>query len=68
MIDEGTNLKIPSLPGKWGSLTYIASDVGKLIKGKDIDVFTGEGKSAEQETFEITGGVNTVCLYPHTRS
>jgi Calcineurin-like phosphoesterase/3D domain len=63
MINHGTKLKVPTLPGEWGRLTYTANDIGKSIKGKHIDVFTGEGKSAEQQTFEITGRGNTVCLY-----
>jgi hypothetical protein len=67
VINHETELKIPTLPGKWGSITYTATDIGKGVKGKHIDVFTGEGKSAEQQTFEITGSGNTVCLYPPVR-
>lgn len=62
VVNHGTNFKVPTLPGKWGSLTYTASDIG--VEGRHIDVFTGEGKTAEQQTFEITGRGNTVCLYP----
>jgi 3D (Asp-Asp-Asp) domain-containing protein len=65
LINHGTNLKIPTLPGKWGSLIYTATDIGTTIEGKHIDIFTGEGKLAEQQTFEITGTGNTVCLFPH---
>ena len=63
VIKHGTYLKVPTLPGKWGSITYTASDIGTSIKGKHVDVFTGEGKSAQQQTFEITGRGNTICLY-----
>ncbi len=68
VINDGTNLRVPTLPGRWNNLTYTASDVGTNIKGKHIDIFTGEGKSAQQQTFEITGRDNIVCLYPHAAS
>jgi 3D (Asp-Asp-Asp) domain-containing protein len=61
-ISDGTNVKVPTLPGKWGSLTYTASDIGTTIEGKHIDIFTGEGKLAQEKTFEITGTNNIVCL------
>jgi hypothetical protein len=35
---------------------------GNDVTGKHIDVFTGDGKAAEQETFRITGEGNTVCI------
>ena len=68
VINDGTNLRVPTLPGRWNNLTYNARDVGTNIKGKHIDIFTGEGKSAQQQTFEITGRDNIVCLYPHAAS
>ncbi len=36
-------------------------DEGPAIIGKHIDVFTGEGIDAENETFRNTGYNNQVC-------
>lgn len=58
---EETKLIIPTLPSPWNEVVFTASDIGPSIKGKHIDVFTGEGKEAELETFRITGHENKVC-------
>ena len=61
IIDENSELFIPSLPEPWGNLVFTANDIGPSIQGKHIDVFTGEGKIAEEETYSITGYENEVC-------
>jgi len=61
IIDPNTNLIIPTLPEPWNEVIFLSSDVGPSIIGKHIDVFTGEGAAAAQETFRITGSNNTVC-------
>ncbi len=61
LIEQKTKLSIPTLPSPWNELLFTASDIGPSIKGKHIDVFTGEGKQAELETFRITGTENEVC-------
>jgi membrane-bound lytic murein transglycosylase len=53
---------IPTLPQPWNAITFNADDVGPDIKGKHIDVYTGEGFQAGKETFRITGLHNQVCL------
>jgi len=62
LIEHGSELIIPTLPAPWDNMVFSASDVGPSIIGKHIDVFTGEGINAENETFRITGTENEVCL------
>ena len=61
LIRIGQKLVISTLPAPWNKITLIAEDVGPDIKGKHIDVYTGEGKNAGEETFRITGHNNEVC-------
>jgi len=62
IIKQKTNLIIPNLPSPWNEMIFESSDVGPSIKGKHIDVYVGEGKQAELETFRITSTENDVCL------
>lgn len=62
IIKMGQKLMIPTLPKPWNTTTLTAADVGPDIKGKHIDVYTGEGKNAGQETRRITGYNNQLCL------
>jgi len=48
-------------PYPWNQIVLLAHDVGPAIKGKHIDLYTGEGKQAEMETFRVTSSNNTVC-------
>jgi len=61
IINQKTKLTIQTLPSPWNEMVFTASDVGPSIQGKHIDVYTGEGKLAELETFRITGTENDVC-------
>lgn len=54
-------LIIPTIQSPWNEIIFNAVDVGPSIIGKHIDVFTGEGKQAEEETFRITRNGNMVC-------
>ena len=62
MIKQKTYLIIPNLPSPWNEMIFQSSDVGPSITGKHIDVYVGEGKQAELETFRITGTENDVCI------
>ena len=62
LIPSGSQVQISTLPSPWGSETFRASDVGVGIDGQHIDVFTGTGSAAEQETFRITSENNRVCV------
>jgi len=62
IIKIGQKMTIPTLPEPWNTTTLIARDVGPDIKGKHLDVFTGEGKNAGEETHRITSHGNLVCI------
>jgi 3D (Asp-Asp-Asp) domain-containing protein len=62
LIPSGAQVQISTLPNPWGSKTFRASDIGVGITGQHIDVFTGTGSAAEQETFRITSENNRVCV------
>ena len=62
VIPRGAQVQISTLPSPWGSRTFRASDVGAGIVGQHIDVFTGTGIAAEQETFRITSNNNRICF------
>ena len=62
IIKQKTKLIIPTLPTPWNEIIFTALDIGPAIIGKNIDVYTGEGKQAEFETFRITSDVNKVCI------
>jgi 3D (Asp-Asp-Asp) domain-containing protein len=62
VIPRGAQVTISTLPSPWASKTFQATDVGMGITGQHIDVFTGTGSSAEQETFRITSDNNRVCF------
>ena len=61
LISFGTKLQITTLSQGFGTKTFTATDIGTGVKGKHIDVYTGEGSGAKAMTFKITGNNNTVC-------
>jgi peptidoglycan/xylan/chitin deacetylase (PgdA/CDA1 family)/3D (Asp-Asp-Asp) domain-containing protein len=63
LLPKGIKLTIPTAPFPWNRVVFTVNDTGPAIKGKRIDVYVGEGKLAEQETFRITGSDRQVCLY-----
>jgi 3D (Asp-Asp-Asp) domain-containing protein len=60
LISPGSKLTIPTLPSPYNEQIFTATDTG--VTGKHIDVYTGEGKEAEEEMYKITGEDNTVCV------
>jgi 3D (Asp-Asp-Asp) domain-containing protein len=62
VIPHGARVQIATLPSPWSSKTFRATDIGNGIIGQHIDVFTGTGLAAEQETFRITSNNNRVCF------
>jgi len=62
LIPPGANVQISTLPTPWAAKTFRATDIGVGIVGHHIDVFTGIGSAAEQETFRITSENNRVCV------
>jgi hypothetical protein len=61
VIPYGSKVTISSLPLPWNKKVLTAHDMGPAIKGKHIDVFTGIGQGADNETKRVTGHNNTVC-------
>ena len=62
LIPHGADVQITTLPTPWASTIFKATDIGNGIVGQHIDVFTGTGKVAEEETFRITSNNNRVCF------
>ncbi|MCP3925145.1 MAG: hypothetical protein GY714_21435 [Desulfobacterales bacterium] len=62
LIPKGTRITIPSLPKPLNTIVFTAKDTGGRIKGKHIDLYTGEGKSAEKITYLITGKKHKICI------
>ena len=61
IIPNLKQLTISTLVVPYNNETFSANDVGGAIKGKHVDVYTGEGKAAETETKRITSKDNVVC-------
>jgi len=68
LIPSGSQVQISTLPSPWGSKTFRATDIGVGITGQHIDVFTGTGDTAEEETFRITSNNNRVCFRSNVTS
>ena len=62
LIPPGAHVQIATLPDPWAAKMFRATDIGNGIVGQHIDVFTGTGLAAEQETFRITSNNNRVCF------
>jgi len=62
VIPRGAQVHISTLPSPWSSKTFKATDIGVGITGQHIDVFTGTGSAAEEETLRITSNNNRVCF------
>jgi 3D (Asp-Asp-Asp) domain-containing protein len=54
IIPNNSVVRIPGLPGDLGKTDFVSNDVGVTVHGKHIDVYTGEGKSAERAMFDVT--------------
>jgi hypothetical protein len=70
LIPNDSVLRIPGLPGDFGTREYVGNDVGVTVHGKHIDIYTGEGKDAERMmyrvTFEDEDNLQRVCYQPPT--
>ncbi len=61
VVQAGTNFTIPTLPSPWNTTKLSADDSGAGIVGHHVDIYTGLGATAEQETFRITESNQTIC-------
>jgi len=62
VLSQGITVRIPTLPSPFDEILFTINDVGPSIKGKHVDVYTGEGRKAYQNMFRITGNDNIICL------
>ena len=64
VVKLGSKLTVPTLPAPWNKQVFAATDTGQAhtVKGKHVDIYSGEGKATEQETFRITSENQTVCI------
>jgi peptidoglycan/xylan/chitin deacetylase (PgdA/CDA1 family)/3D (Asp-Asp-Asp) domain-containing protein len=62
VISTGSLLSSITLPYPWNLQTFKATDAGPGVRGKHIDVYTGEGKVAQTNTIKITGQGKMVCF------
>jgi len=62
VLPQGTMVYIPTLPFPYDQIIFTITDVGPSINGQHVDVYTGEGQTAYQDTLDITGFNNTVCV------
>ncbi len=61
VLPQGTKVYIPTLPDPSDQIVFTIDDVGPSIKGKHVDVYTGEEQTAYEDMFSITGYDNTIC-------
>lgn len=63
VVAIGRRFSVPSLQTEWRDYTFVAADVGGLIKQKHIDIYTGEGQQAKATTYRLTGH-HKICYQP----
>lgn len=63
-IKPYSDIWIPTMPYPWNDIVFKSTDAGPSIKGKHIDVFTGEGIEAQKMTEAITSFGNMICVKP----
>ncbi|MDQ3835671.1 MAG: transglycosylase SLT domain-containing protein [Thermoproteota archaeon] len=61
IIPYGEIFTIPTLPSPWNNKTFIALDSEDDITGKHVNIYTGVGPAAENETMKIEGIENILC-------
>jgi len=61
LIKKGTWVTIPIIRSILKIEKFKAVDVGSAIKKQRIDIYTGEGKSAEALSYQVTG-IRNVCF------
>jgi len=54
LIPNDSVVTIPGLPDGYGKEQFVANDVGVTIHGKHIDIYTSEGKEAQDEMYRVT--------------
>jgi hypothetical protein len=63
IIPYGEIFTIPTLPSPWNTKTFVAVDPGSDITGKQVNIYTGVGSTAKNESLRITGIGNILCIH-----
>lgn len=63
VLGKGSRVVIPTLPASVKKQVFRANDVGSAINGKHVDIYTGEGRKAEDLTYQLTGTGHLVCRF-----
>jgi hypothetical protein len=63
IIPQWEIFTIPTLPPPWNAKTFMALDQENDITGKQVNIYTGVGSTAENETMKITGIENILCMH-----
>jgi hypothetical protein len=53
---------VPTLPPPWNTKTFMALEPGSDLSGKQVNIYTGMGSTAEKEKAQITGIENILCM------
>jgi peptidoglycan/xylan/chitin deacetylase (PgdA/CDA1 family)/3D (Asp-Asp-Asp) domain-containing protein len=62
LIPTGSKLIVTTLPRPYNNTVFSADDISTSTNGKQITIYMGEGKLAEDKISKIRGNDNTVCL------
>jgi len=62
LIASGQSVMIPGLHKHLHKKRFIAKDVGRNIRQRRIDVYTGEGRAAKQMAYRLTKRDRRVCM------
>jgi peptidoglycan/xylan/chitin deacetylase (PgdA/CDA1 family)/3D (Asp-Asp-Asp) domain-containing protein len=62
LIPSGSKLIVTTLPRPYNNTVFSADDISTSTNGKQINIYVGEGKLAEDKISKIRGNDNNVCL------
>jgi 3D (Asp-Asp-Asp) domain-containing protein len=62
LIPSGSKLIVTTLPRPYNNTVFSADDVDTSTNGKQITIYMGEGKLAEDKISKISENDNIVCL------
>jgi 3D (Asp-Asp-Asp) domain-containing protein len=62
LIPSGSKLVVTNLPRPYNNTVFSADDISTSTNGKQINIYMGEGKLAEDKISKIRGNDNNICL------
>jgi Transglycosylase SLT domain len=63
IIPYGEIFTIPTLPSPWNTKIFMSLNSQSDVAGKQVNIYTGFGRSAENNKERIEGIENTVCIH-----